>query len=233
MALQPPERGFRGRGRGPGRGRGRERAGRASRLQFRAARGATEDTAMDIASSNQWREQYTPPRSRNIAAAAQESIPATPGAGMTSEQSQAVSANQQFLASNPQFDPGSHEYEFIRSQEPRRMVRGKDYAPQEMGESDSPHWEPVPELAKVDQETYDFLQHLKEQGLYEDNQEIPDWMQEAIDDHLAGVLDEPGDVYASEPEMIGVMEGVPPQRGYGLTLPPVVSWEESLQPTLR
>ena len=60
-----------------------------------------------------------------------------------------------------------------------------------------------------------------------------DWMQEAIDDHLAGVLDEPGDVYASEPEMIGVMEGVPPQRGYGLTLPPVVSWEESLQPTLR
>ena len=212
MALQPPERGF----------RGRERAGRASRLQFRAARGATEDTAMDIASSNQWREQYTPPRSRNIAAAAQESIPATPGAGMTSEQSQAVSANQQFLASNLQLDPGSHEYEFIRSQEPRR----KDYAPQEgggaIGTEVSPHWEPVPDVARVDQETYDFLQHLKERGLYEDNQEIPDWMQKAIEDHLAGVLDEPGDVYAMEPEM--AVENIPPLTRYGISLPPGVKY---------
>jgi|GEM_PF-6087564 len=197
--------------------RARQRRSRGSRLQTRAARGATEDTAMDIASSNKWREQYTPPRARNIAAAAQESIPATPGAGMTSEQSQAVSANQRFLADNPDLDPGSYEHEFIRATEPRR----KDYAPQEggaaIGTGVSPHWEPVPDVARVDQETYDFLQHLKEQGLYEDNQEIPDWMQDAIDDHLAGVLDE-GDVYAMEPEM--VVENTPPSIRYGIALPP-------------
>ena len=174
-------------------------------------------------------ESNTPPRARNIAAAAQESIPATPGAGMTSEQSQAVSANQRFLADNPDLDPGSYEHEFIRATEPRIQRRPNvqwqggsgDPQPQqgaEIGGSASD----VGGAQRMDQETYDFLQHLKEQGLYEDNQEISDWMQEAIDDHLAGVLDE-GDVYAMEPEM--VVENTPPSIGgfplrYGVALPP-------------
>ena len=204
--------------------RARQRRSRGSRSQFRAARGATEDTAMDIASSNKWREHYTPPRARNIAAAAQESIPATPGAGMTSEQSQAVSANQRFLADNPDLDPGSNEYEFIRSQEPRRRTAGgtgpglKGHAPGQKEEAEIGDWaSDVGGAQHMDQETYDFLQHLKERGLYEDNQEIPDWMQKAIEDHLAGFLDE-GDVYAMEPEMI--VENIPPSTRYGIALPP-------------